>query len=99
MFWIAGGLAIGFLLFTEVVENHQLLACMLAVPIAILMLALLAQWAIFSVKIGGWICPQCGEFFFASTFVRNPLGRSCRHCGLTRPKASEIDHFHYEDER
>lgn len=99
MLWMAGGLALGFLLFTEVVENHQLLACILAAPLAILLLALPAQWFIFGWKIGGWSCPRCGEPFFISTFVRNPLGRSCRHCGLARPKESEIDHFHYEDER
>jgi hypothetical protein len=98
MFWIVGGLAVGFLLFIEVAENHQLLSSMLAVPLAILLLAFPIQWAIFVWRIGGWSCPRCGEPFFASTFVRNPLGRICRHCGLVRPKESEIDHLHYEDE-
>jgi len=99
MFWLAGGLGAVFLLFAAVAERHSLLANMLAVPLAILLLALPAQWAIYGWKIGGWTCPRCGEFFFASTFVRNPLGRTCRHCGLARPKKSEIGHFHYEDER
>ena len=99
MLWIAGALAVAFLLFTEVVGNHQRLAYMLAIPLGILLLALPVQWFIFGWKIGGWTCPRCGEPFFVSTFVRNPLGRSCRHCGLVRPKESDIDHFRYEDER
>ena len=44
MFWLAGGLGVVFLLFTAVVERHSLLASVLAVPLAILMFALPAQW-------------------------------------------------------
>jgi hypothetical protein len=98
MFWIASVLAPVFLL-QSVINNHQLLAAILAVPVVILMFALAAQWFMYGWKIGGWSCPRCGEPFFISTFVRNPLGRSCRHCGLVRPNESEIDHFHYQDER
>jgi hypothetical protein len=98
MFWLAGGLGVVFLFFTAAVERHSLLANILAVPLVILMLAFPAQWAMFGWKVGGWTCPRCGELFFASTFVRNPLGRTCRHCGLARPKKSEIDLYHYEDE-
>jgi hypothetical protein len=99
LFWLIGGLGVVFLLFTAVVEKHKLLTNILVVPLAILMLAIPIQWAIFGWKIGGWTCPRCGEFFFASRFARNPLGRTCRHCELARPKKSELDHFHYEDEK
>ena len=99
MFWIAGGLGVFFLLFIEVIHKHPTSGYVLAVPGAILLLALPAQWFFFVWKIGGWTCPRCGEYFFISTFVRNPFGRSCRHCGLVRPKESEIDHFHYGKER
>jgi hypothetical protein len=98
MFWIAGGLGVFFLLFIAVIYKHPTLGNVLAVPGAILLLALPAQWFLFVWRIGGWTCPQCGEYFFSSTFVRNPFGRCCRHCGLARPKESEIDHFHYENE-
>jgi hypothetical protein len=99
MSWIAGGLGVFFLVFIAVIDKHPTFGNVLAIPGAILLLALPAHWFRFAWRIGGWTCPQCGEPFFISTFVRNPLGRSCRHCGLARPKESEIDHFHYEDER
>ena len=103
MFWLAGGLGAIALLFMAipgpVVEQHPLLADMVTVPIVILLLALPALWFIFVWKTGGWICPQCGEPFFISTFVRNPFGRKCRHCKLPRPKESDINEFHFQDER
>ena|ERR1039458_919381 len=48
IFWLVVGLGVGFLLFSAVVEKHQLLANILAVPIVVLMLAFLAQWFIFA---------------------------------------------------
>ena len=96
MFSLAGGLCVVHLLQTAEVGKHQLLAYMLAVLLAILVLALFAQWALFVRATSGWTCPRCGDSFFISTLVRNPFGRSCRHCGLARPKESEIDNIHYE---
>jgi hypothetical protein len=37
-----------------------------------------------------WSCPRCGEPFFIGNGVRNPFARHCRHCGLYRPKQSEV---------
>jgi hypothetical protein len=99
MFWIAVGLGVFFLLFIAVIDKHPTFGNVLAVPGAILLLALPAQWFLFAWRIGDWTCPRCGEYFFISTFVRNPSGRRCRHCRLARPKESEIDHFRYENER
>ena len=99
LLWLAGGFAFVFLLCWAAAEKHQRLAYVLAVLYAILLLALFTQWAIFIWKTLGWICPRCGELFFISTLVRNPFGRSCRHCGLVRPKESEIDRFHCENEK
>src|ERR1700676_2966940 len=41
-------------------------------------------------KIQSWDCPRCGEPFFNGKGVRNPLARHCLHCGLYRPKRSEL---------
>lgn len=57
----------------------------------ILWLAIGIQWFALNWTMGSWDCPRCGEPFFHSTFVRNPLGISCRHCKLRRLKKSELD--------
>jgi hypothetical protein len=99
MFWLDVGLGGCFLLFTSVVERHRPLENILAVPLTILLIALPAHWFIFVWRTRAWTCPRCGEYFFTSTPVNNPFGRRCRHCGLVRPKESEIEHFHYEEGR
>ena len=99
MVWLAVGLGIGFLLFIAVGGKHPSLAYILAVPLTILLIALPAQWFIFVWRTRSRTCPRCGEDFFKSTLANNPFGRRCRHCGLVRPKQSEIDHFHYEEGR
>jgi len=93
---LAGGFVLLFLLFAVEVDKHPSLGSTLAVPLIILILLLPAQWFVFMWKIGGWRCPRCGKRFFISTFVNNPLGRRCRHCGLPRLKKSDIEQFHYE---
>jgi small-conductance mechanosensitive channel len=97
MFWIACGLAAVFLILFEFIDKFQFLTYFLVVPFIILILALPVQWAIFVWNIQGWDCPRCRELFFISTFVRNPFGHRCRHCGLARPEESEIDTFHLEN--
>jgi len=39
---------------------------------------------------GSWDCPRCGEQFFYGTSERNPFARHCLHCGLRRPRKSEV---------
>jgi hypothetical protein len=97
LFWLAVGLGVGSLLFTVVGGRHRPLAYIVAVPLTILLIAMPAQWFIFVWRIRAWACPRCGEYFFTSTLVNNPFGRRCRHCGLVRPKESEIEHFHYKE--
>ena len=99
MIWIAAGLGIFFLLFITVGDRHQDVRFVLMIPGVFLLLGLPAQWFLFAYRVGGWTCPKCGELFFISTLVRSPFGRRCRHCRLVRPKESEVDHYHYEDER
>lgn len=95
---LAFGLGIFFLLFIAVAARHPGARYLLTVPGLILLLALPAQWSLFNWRIVGWTCPRCGEYFFASTFVQNPFGRKCRHCGIVRPRESEVDHYHFEDD-
>ena len=90
LFWLAGALAVCFLLFLSQVDVHRLVGLMIAAPMVLLLLALLAQWFIFVWTMRTWTCPRCGDSFFTSTFVNNPFGRRCRHCGLVRPRQSEI---------
>jgi hypothetical protein len=95
---IAAGLGIFFLLFIAVGDGHPGARFVLVAPGVILLLAFSAHWFLFVYKVAGWTCPKCGELFFISAFVRNPFGQRCRHCGLIRPRESEIDHYHYGDE-
>jgi hypothetical protein len=95
--WLACGFGVLFSLLFVVLDKHPFLGDVLAVPTVILMLALPAQWFIFLWRMRTWTCPRCGDSFFAPALANNPFGTRCRHCGLVRPKQSEIDHFHYED--
>jgi hypothetical protein len=98
LLWLAGGVAICFLLFGLLVDLHPRIAQIIAVPLTLLLLALPVQWFVFVWKMRSWTCPRCAERFFTSTMVNNPFGRHCRHCGLVRPRRSEIkDPFNFED--
>ncbi len=99
IFCLAGGLVVLFPINWWAIERQSTLRSVLSVSILILMFALALQWAVFNWRMRAWDCPQCGEYFFASTLFGNPFGRHCRHCGLVRPEESEIHHLHYEDEK
>lgn len=96
LFWLAAGLGVCFLSFATLVDKYPRVAQIFAVPLAILLLALPFQWFHFVWTMRTWNCPRCGEYFFTSTLVNNPFGRRCRHCGIIRPKRSEIGGFHQE---
>ena len=99
IFSLAGGVAVLFAINWWAIERQSSLRSVLSVSTLILMFALALQWEVFNWRMRVWDCPRCGEYFFASTLFSNPFGRRCRHCGLVRPKRSEIDHLHYEDEK
>jgi hypothetical protein len=94
MFWLAGGLGVCFLLFAVEIDKNPVVGRLITIPLGLLLLALPAQWFIFVWTMRTWTCPRCGECFFTSTLVNNPFGKRCRHCGLVRPKKSEIETFH-----
>ena len=95
---LAGGLVVVFPLNWWLIERQSFLRYVLSASTLILMFALALHWAVFNWRMRAWDCPRCGEYFFASALFANPFGRRCRHCGLVRPKESDIDHFHYEEE-
>ena len=96
--WLVAALLLCFLLFATQVDVHRRLAQMFAIPLVALLLAVPAQWFIFVWNMRTWNCPRCRDSFFTSTFVNNPFGRHCRHCGLVRPKQSEVKKTRNRDE-
>ena len=71
-------------------ETHHLFSLLIAILGGCLWLAIGVSWFSLIWEMSSWECPRCGQPFFHSTFVRNPFGRHCRHCGLRRMKKSEI---------
>ena len=74
IFWLAGGGAVTFLIFTEVVTPHPHLANILAIPLAILLLALPAQWFVFAWKIGGVELPEMCRTFLRLDLCQESVG-------------------------
>jgi hypothetical protein len=98
--WMAGGLGIGLLLLfaTHVDKYPRIAQVLLALPIGLLLIVLPLQWFIFVWEFRTWPCPRCADRFFTSTFVNNPFGRRCRHCGLLRLKHSKIKNLSRENQ-
>ena len=71
-------------------EHHPVLSLIVRIAIVLAWLFIVIQWFALNWQMGSWNCPRCSEPFFVSSFVRNPFGRKCRHCGLRRSKQSEL---------
>jgi hypothetical protein len=91
---LAAGTSILALLFglvpNQFIETHHIFSLFVAILSGCLWLAIGVSWFSLIWKMSSWECPHCGQPFFYSTFVRNPFGRHCRHCGLRRLKKSEV---------
>ena len=89
---LAGALGVCVLLIlgTQVDKYPRIAQVLLLLPFGLLLILLPLQWFKFVWEFRTWPCPRCRDRFFTSTFVNNPFGRRCRHCGLLRLKKSEV---------
>jgi hypothetical protein len=88
------GIACAGLLFAlipqRIQEHHPIFSVTVGIASLVAWLLIVIQWFMLNWQMGNWNCPRCAEPFFISSFVRNPFGRKCRHCGLRRLKQSEV---------
>lgn len=99
MCWLAGWLGVLVLLFIGVIEKHPLLGNVVAVFLAILLFVLAAQWFLLTGRSRDGPVHDVENLSSFQHLLGTYLDVAADTVDFLAQKGSEIDYFHYKDER